>query len=81
MNSECLSGRQQFDTSLRSFVPTDSFDVHAHLYRRKDATSSLPQAIAGETSDVGWTAYCRTMEQWMGNRRPAAGLFFTIPVC
>jgi glutamate-1-semialdehyde 2,1-aminomutase len=79
MSSACLSDQQQFDTNLRSFVPPDSFDAHAHLYRRRDATDSLPRSIAGETGDVGWAEYCCAMERWMGDRRPAAGLFFTIP--
>jgi len=68
-----------FNTQLRSFVPPGGFDAHAHLYRREDAVDALPRHVEDESGQVGWTAYSRALERWMGDRRPIDGLFFTVP--
>jgi len=68
-----------FDRHLRGFVPPRSFDFHAHLYRRADATDALPRHVAAATGDVGWHAYQQATRQWMGDRAPTAGLVFGIP--
>jgi len=68
-----------FDRHLRGFVPPRSFDAHAHWYRREDAIDALPRHVEDEMGKVGWAAYCRALECWMGDRRPTGGLFFTVP--
>ena len=70
---------EYFDRFLRSFVPTDVFDAHAHLFRDVDSPGSLPDESLDEHRNAGWNAYCRAVERWMGDRRPTAGLFFTMP--
>jgi glutamate-1-semialdehyde 2,1-aminomutase len=68
-----------FEQSLGSFVPPDVFDVHAHLYRRIDATPSLPTDLGDETGNVGWNEYARGVARWLGKRPAPEGLFFTFP--
>ena len=61
------------------FVPPNSFDAHAHLYRSVDATSAWPEGLEDEHGQVGWQAWQNALKQWMGNATPTAGLFFTVP--
>jgi glutamate-1-semialdehyde 2,1-aminomutase len=68
-----------FEKHLRGFVPPDSFDVHAHLYRRTDVVDTIPGVLSDDSGNVGWQACQRTLRQWMGAACPAAGLFFTWP--
>ncbi|MEX2112564.1 MAG: aminotransferase class III-fold pyridoxal phosphate-dependent enzyme [Pirellulales bacterium] len=68
-----------FDKHLRSFVPPGGFDAHLHLYRGEDATAALPPGALDAAGNASWQAYCRGVEQWMGDRRPTGGLAFTIP--
>lgn len=66
--------RAIFRRHLRSFVPPDAFDAHAHLY---------PAAAAGgdvsSETDVGLATYRASMRAWMGDRCPRDGLFFGPP--
>ncbi|HVJ68216.1 MAG TPA: amidohydrolase family protein [Caulifigura sp.] len=66
--------------SLRSFVPADVIDAHAHLLRRIDANSTVRGWLPEEQHDYGIDAYRRGVAQWMGDRTPQAGLFFALPV-
>ena len=71
--------QELFASQLKDFVPPDSFDAHAHLYRPQDAISALPPAAENEQGFSGWNEYCENLELWMGSLRPSAGLFFAIP--
>ncbi len=64
---------------VRNFVPPDCFDAHMHLYRGTDATGSLPGGVLDARGNASWDAYCQSVGQWMGDRRPSGGLVFTIP--
>ncbi len=68
-----------FEEHLRAFVPPNSFDAHAHLYRRADAASDLPRCTAPGSDNVGWQDYRRSVGRWMGAACPTAGLFFAFP--
>lgn len=74
-----LTDHEFFDQHLRSFIPPKSFDVHAHLHRKQDATPALPTQYTNDVGDVGWDEYCRSHEDYMKDLRPTGGLFFTIP--
>ncbi|MCG8586166.1 MAG: aminotransferase class III-fold pyridoxal phosphate-dependent enzyme, partial [Pirellulales bacterium] len=53
----------------------DSFDAHAHLYPR-NAAMSVPGC---DDREIGFNDYRTTLASWMGDNRPAAGLFFANP--
>lgn len=74
-----VGAMEYFDRFLRSFVPPDAFDAHAHLFRDVDSPGSLARESLDEQGNAGWAAYCRAVERWMGDCRPSAGLFFTMP--
>ncbi|WP_417382088.1 aminotransferase class III-fold pyridoxal phosphate-dependent enzyme [Gimesia sp.] len=71
--------QELFASQLKDFVPPDSFDAHAHLYRPQDGIPSLPAAAENEQGFSGWNEFCVNLELWMGSLRPSAGLFFAIP--
>ena len=73
------SDRHWFEQHLGGFVPPKVFDVHAHLYRRVDATDSVPAELYDAEGVVGWNVYQRALDAWAGQSRPTAGLFFTFP--
>lgn len=71
--------RRLFDEHLRSFVPPGGFDAHAHLTCHK-LLGREPTAIErGLPAVTDFGAYQRMLEAWMGDRRPAGGLFFHLP--
>ena len=74
-----MNASRFFDEHLRGFVPPNSFDSHAHLYRRADAVDTLPDRLEDESGNVGWQSWRQSLSQWMGDRAPSAGLFFTFP--
>jgi glutamate-1-semialdehyde 2,1-aminomutase len=61
------------------FVPPHSFDAHAHLYRDVDASDTLPRGLEDSQGHVGWQAWRNGLKQWMGDKTPTGGLFFTNP--
>lgn len=69
--------RQLFDRLLRDFVPPDSFDFHAHLYRVQDLQQGT-KPVPGD-DEVGLACYREQMAAWMGDRAPNDGLFFPLP--
>src|SRR2546430_14125353 len=72
--------RNFFDAHLRSFVPTNVFDVHAHWYDLKIfAPEAQPEDFDGNTW-VGHDRYEAAMSGWMGDRCPRHGLFFPMPI-
>lgn len=79
MSDVCWNERQLFERQLKSFVPPNSYDAHAHLCRQQDAISGLPMSSHSQNGDTGWREYCLDNEAWMGDLRPTGGLFFTIP--
>jgi len=79
MNSRFPDDRELFESQLKNFVPPNSFDAHAHLYRPDDAISGLPESAENEHGVSGWKEFCHNLELWMGPLRPSAGLFFAIP--
>jgi glutamate-1-semialdehyde 2,1-aminomutase len=68
-----------FARHLRSFVPPDAFDAHAHLYRRIDAPESIPRRLEDAERRIGVDRYLCATKSWMGDRCPTAGLFFPFP--
>lgn len=72
--------RAFFDAHLRSFVPPNAFDAHAHLY---DLRHLAPQASTSEfagSPQIGHDVLLESMRQWMGDRVVAEGLYFPFPV-
>ncbi len=65
--------------SLRSFLPPKIFDAHAHIYRRQDGIPSLPPELQTDDGDATFAAWRRNLTEWMGDRTPVGGLFFTFP--
>jgi len=70
---------QLFDRQLRSFVPPGSFDAHGHLYDPALSGGAgavfVPEGRPAMTRDL----YTQMVREWMGDRCPAAGLFFPYP--
>lgn len=71
--------RELFDRKLRSWMPPDAYDAHAHLY---DIRQMLPGTTAESfyaSPAVGYETYVRMTSAWMGDRCPKGGLFFPFP--
>lgn len=68
-----------FEKHLRSFVPPDAFDAHAHWYTLPalgfDDLQDVPEAEHG----IGASVYQERTAAWMGDRCPADGLYFGLP--
>ncbi|MSQ95992.1 MAG: aminotransferase class III-fold pyridoxal phosphate-dependent enzyme [Gemmataceae bacterium] len=72
--------RELFDKHLRSFVPPNAFDVHAHLY---DLRHLVPQGSPSEFAGsprIDHAVLLKSMRQWMGDRVVTEGLYFPFPV-
>lgn len=69
-----------FDRLLSSFVPSNAFDVHVHLYD----TRMLGPVISGTeqkgSTEVGYDTFINRQQRWMGDLGPTQGLFFPFPV-
>lgn len=73
--------RALFQRELRSFIPPDCFDVHAHLYSL-DHIARVPGhlcASAERDANAGYETYLEQQRGWMGDRAPRGGLFFGFP--
>ena len=68
-----------WNRQLRDFVPPDSFDAHAHLWRVADLGSPTPPLAASGPAEVTRAVYDRRLSMWMPNRCPTGGLFFPYP--
>ena len=68
-----------FERRLRSFVPPDSFDVHAHWYTLAASGLFQPDEFDPSEDKVGGAVYREKTAAWMGDRRPSDGLFFGLP--
>lgn len=72
--------RRLFEERLRSFVPPNAFDAHAHLY---DLRHLCPQASSdgfGGPPAIDHDVLLHTMQGWMGDRVIRDGLYFPFPV-
>ena len=69
-----------FHSHLRSFVPPEAFDAHAHFYERSHIGPTFESSYLKSAPDPGgWTAYQRQVSKWMGDRTAKGGLFFAMP--
>jgi glutamate-1-semialdehyde 2,1-aminomutase len=64
---------------LADFVPPDSFDAHAHLWRTQDLGSPTPALAAAGPALVTREVYDERLSLWMPDRCPTGGLFFPFP--
>ncbi|MCB1063315.1 MAG: aminotransferase class III-fold pyridoxal phosphate-dependent enzyme [Verrucomicrobiae bacterium] len=64
---------------LANFVPPDSFDAHAHLWRTQDLGSPTPALAAAGPPVVTRAVYDERLSMWMPDRCPTGGLFFPFP--
>lgn len=64
---------------LKDFVPPNSFDAHAHLWRVKDLGAPTPSLAAAGPADVTRAVYDERLSIWMPDRCPTGGLFFPFP--
>lgn len=64
---------------LADFVPRDSFDAHAHLWRTQDLGSPTPALAAAGPAVVTRATYDERLSSWMPDRCPTGGLFFPFP--
>lgn len=71
--------RELFEKHLRSFVPPNSFDAHAHWYTLPALGFDEVRHISGPAGDIGASVYREQTTAWMGDRCPADGLFFGLP--
>ncbi|MEZ6132760.1 MAG: aminotransferase class III-fold pyridoxal phosphate-dependent enzyme [Planctomycetaceae bacterium] len=68
-----------YNRHLSHFVPPDSFDAHAHLWRVEDLGTPTPALAAAGPAEVTREVYNERVSRWMPRRCPAAGLFFPFP--
>lgn len=61
-------------------MPPGAVDAHAHLFRRCDASPAIENWLAGSDGQYGYECYRRRLGVWLGDRRPAVGVFFALPV-
>ena len=64
---------------LADFVPPDSFDAHAHLWRTADLGTPTPALAAAGPAIVTRETYDERLSLWMPDRCPTGGLFFPFP--
>ncbi|NNE92703.1 MAG: aminotransferase class III-fold pyridoxal phosphate-dependent enzyme [Verrucomicrobiales bacterium] len=68
-----------WDRYLADFVPPDSFDAHAHLWRTADLGNPTPALAAAGPEIVTRTVYDERLSMWMPGHCPTGGLFFPFP--
>lgn len=61
------------------YLPSKSFDVHAHLYRASDANEAVPEHLVNAQGVVGWQEWHESLSGWLVPAAPTAGLFFAFP--
>ena len=71
--------RELFDHHLKGFVPPNSFDAHAHLWRVCDLGDPTPPLAAAGPAEVTRAVYDDRVSQWMPGCCPSGGLFFPFP--
>ncbi|QDU56871.1 aminotransferase class III-fold pyridoxal phosphate-dependent enzyme [Aeoliella mucimassa] len=65
--------------ACHDYLPSTCFDFHAHLYYRDHGSSSLPDHLGNRDSWVGIEHWQASLDEWMGECSPTAGLFFAYP--
>ena len=71
--------RELFDRKLRSWMPPNSFDAHAHLYDlRHIVDGSTAESFHGP-AEVGYEVYQQHQRSWLGDRASTGTLFFPFP--
>ena len=68
-----------WDRHLADFVPPESFDAHAHLWRNVDLGKPTPSLAAAGPDVVTRATYDERLSLWMPDRCPSGGLFFPFP--
>ena len=68
-----------FNRQLKSFVPPNAFDAHAHLWRVADLGTPTPALAAAGPAEVTRATYDERLAMWMPERCPTGGLFFPFP--
>lgn len=68
-----------WDRFLKDFVPSESFDAHAHLWRNVDLGKPTPALAAAGPEVVTRSVYDERLSLWMPDRCPTGGLFFPFP--
>lgn len=71
--------RRLFNEKLKNFVPPNSFDAHAHLWRVPDLGLPTPSLAAAGPEEVTRAIYDERVSLWMPERCPSGGLFFPFP--
>ena len=71
--------RDLWHRHLADFVPPDSFDAHAHLWRTQDLGTPCPALAAAGPPVVTRATYDERLSMWMPDRCPTGGLFFPFP--
>ncbi len=64
---------------LKGFVPKDSFDAHAHLWRTADLGEPTPALAKAGPPVVTRAVYDERLSMWMPDHCPTGGLFFPFP--
>lgn len=70
--------REFFGRELESFVPDRVYDVHAHLWRRRDWEGRPPPVVAVAPAEVTLDVYRECMD-WIFPERQVHGLHFAYP--
>jgi len=72
--------RALFDRKLRSWMPPGAYDAHAHLYDVRHLVPGSTRESFYGAPEIRYSTYVERTSAWMGDRCPAAGLFFPFPV-
>lgn len=72
--------RTLFESHLRTFVPQNSFDAHAHWYDMRIFSPGTAGNAVDRATWVGHDRYVASLSGWMDEQRPRGGLFFGMPV-
>jgi len=67
-----------FERELQSFVPPRVYDMHAHLWRRRDWEGRPPAVVLAAPDEVGMEVYQECIE-WILPGREVHGLHFAFP--
>src|SRR5262245_31062693 len=70
---------EYFERALRSFLPPNIFDAHAHLYRLDQQGNDVIPFMAKGPAVVGLELFRSLTRRWMGQLAPTDGLFFALP--
>lgn len=72
--------RALFDRFLKSFVPPDGFDSHAHIYDLRHLAPKATDADFAGRPEIDHDVLVECMRQWMGDCVIRDGLYFPFPI-